>query len=174
MSEKPPQKIPPRRRPEFHPDNFPFHNAGRDLAAVDERIAQAQAALDAGYDINELVPRRGRPLDEAVYHDGTCHGGPGNYESLGLVVFLLAHGADPRLNDTTTARLCGPSALEECRARKSNSPFYQAALDLMEEAIRKLEGEYPTLPGTWVGLKNMFLWVALGRLAGLWGPELVE
>lgn len=60
--------------------DFPLHNVGRDLDAVAIRIAQAQAALEAGYDVNEIVPRRGRPLDEAMYHDGTAHGGPGNYE----------------------------------------------------------------------------------------------
>lgn len=125
--------------------DFPLHNVGRDLGAVDVRIATAQTAIDAGYDINELIPRRGRPLDEALDHDGTAHGGAGNFESLKLIKFLLDNGADPRLVDTTG--MCGMNAMETCRAvltadnRRNEWPFYEQALALMEEAIRNLTGE---------------------------------
>ncbi|KAI9836088.1 MAG: hypothetical protein M1819_001702 [Sarea resinae] len=135
--------------------------------AIEVKLANMQAAMRAGADVNELdhepFPHRnwGRPLNCCVDdHLGDMRL---TSQNLPLVKLLLDGGADPRLgarglDEHGVFRQNNGSPLDDLReilaAGEDAAPewrrdFYREALALMEEAARKLDG-MSTIFRSWI------------------------
>lgn len=148
------QTTTPKRDPNPNKHAKPLHEIGYMLDPIEQRLAWAREAVEAGRDVNQLDDaadwRRnlGRPLHAALEHPGCFDDATGKtkdrYESLDLVRFLLDHGADPRLrccrgqdSPIDVARAQAASNANNARVRE----FNEKALEMMVESAKIKDGE---------------------------------
>ena len=163
MSEKNPQplvkeKVAETKKVDANPNKYPspLHEIGQMHEDIATRLAWAEEALatrgegevnalDGGTDWRTS---RGRPLHAALSLPGNVDAWTGErrarFESLDLLRFLLDRGADPRLRDARGLDTPADLARWELRTRADDDPsrgFYEQAIQMLEEAAKKIEGE---------------------------------
>ncbi|RYP51098.1 hypothetical protein DL768_003504 [Monosporascus sp. mg162] len=145
------QKRYDRDNPNKH-GRYALHEACLAIEPIAWRLNWASEAIARGCDVNELndrISRPLRPLHEAIENPGSRTGKfHDRFESLDMVRFLLAHGADPRLRagraDTPRYRWLTPMDEALCEARRSREAgysdyrFWEEAREMMIEAAKKL------------------------------------
>ncbi|RYP23192.1 hypothetical protein DL765_001277 [Monosporascus sp. GIB2] len=133
---------------------YSLHGACLAIAPISWRLSWASEAIVRGCDVNELdgIYQPLRPLHAAIenpgdvdYRTGKLHD---RFESLEMVQFLLAHGADPRLQagqaHIPKRHWLTPMdvALSNARYHRESGfsvyRFWEEARDLMIEAAKNL------------------------------------
>lgn len=141
----------------FLDSEYPLHATMLHLnASADAKLAWAKQALADGHDVNKVYSHpdpdhqfgyRGRPLHEAIEWPPYCSPCIGDRSNLGLVRFLLDHGADPRLKDRYGQATPMDRARWWLHVKSVDSGFMREALEMMEKRARILDGRYTKLDG---------------------------
>ena len=152
------EKAAAAKKADANPNKYPspLHEIGQMHEDIATRLAWAEEALatrgegevnalDGGTDWRTS---RGRPLHAALSLPGNVDQWTGErrarFESLDLLRFLLDRGADPRLRDARGLDTPADLARWELRTRADDDPsrgFYEQAIQMLEEAAKKIEGE---------------------------------
>ena len=134
----------------------PLHEIGEMHEDIATRLTWAEEALakrgegvvNALDDGTDWRRNRGRPLHAAPSLPGHVDAWTGErrarFESLDLLRFLLDRGADPRLRDARNLDTPADLARWELKTRAADDStrgFYEQAIQMLEDAAKKIEGE---------------------------------
>ncbi|KAI0837621.1 hypothetical protein F5Y06DRAFT_297480 [Hypoxylon sp. FL0890] len=135
-----------KENPNPHVSGYPIHDAIESCATDVIKIEWAEQALAAGEDINRLHLRKGRPLNLALKERDLIDAHTGisvkHVERAGMIMWLIANGADPRLRDQDRGLTPMDEALLIIEAKKKKGEpieFWAYAQELMVDAAKKHE-----------------------------------